>query len=189
MPKHQWTTVSKILHAFIGICVVIQLVTLMLKWYIPLNNSWYAYRSNIFTVHIYDGLIFFWVALAFFLYKLFVQASPSAKRLYPYFSKDMRWVMQDIQTLCGLRLPVREGGGLAGLIQGLGVLLVLGLGLTGSLAYLTWHDLVSLPLSGKQLIGFHKDLGNILYWYLAGHVGMSVVHRITPKRFWESYGQ
>lgn len=187
MVRHHWTGVSKVLHVLIGLCVIIQLSALMFKWYIPADSRLYAYRSTVFEAHIYDGLFFFWVALAFFCYKLFIQQGQSARRLYPYFSSDITKVFQDIKSVLCFRLPVREGGGLAGCIQGLGVLLILGLGLSGTFAFITWHQFANLPVSGATIMMWHHLLGNILYWYLVGHVGMALVHRLVPKRFWVCY--
>jgi hypothetical protein len=38
-----------------------------------------------------------------------------------------------------------------------------------------------------DLIMAHKFFGGLIWWYLAGHVGMAVLHKMTPKRFQKEF--
>ncbi|MDA0910649.1 MAG: hypothetical protein O2809_03705 [Proteobacteria bacterium] len=100
--------------------------------------------------------------------------------LFPYSKKGLSLVIADIKTLCRCRLPDRDFGGLAGLIQGLGFLLLFLVALLGTL----WlvipanHIGVSLLYDIKEL---HEFFAQIVWYYLAGHVGMFLIHVIVDK--------
>lgn len=187
MKKHDWSLSSRLIHALLALCVVIQVCLVLFKWYVPINTSLYAIRGEVFQYHKYIGMFTFAVIILFFLDKLVDEKVVRLKRLYPYGSAGMKDVLTDLNVLFHFKIPVRGGGGLAGLIQGLGLLLVLGLAAVGTVAFL----FNTLPF-GKTaaswvgpLYNFHEDLGAILFWYLGGHVIMAFLHMVLPERFQE----
>lgn len=185
--KHAWDKTSLHFHCLLSTCVLIQVAILLFKWYIPMDTSLYAYRGAVFQYHMYIGIFTFFVALAFFITKLCDQHKVKFLRLYPYNKPGLTAIASDLNTLFHGRLPVRSAGGLAGMIQGLGLLLVLGLGFLGTVAFTLWNTPVGPSLShwGSTIIGFHKDLGVLLWWYLAGHMFMATLHKLLPKKWQE----
>lgn len=187
MKKHDWTLSSRLLHSLLAICVLIQVGIVLVAWYAPVDTSLYAIRWQIFQYHKYIGMFTFAVIILFFLDKLVDEKRIRLKRLYPYGAGGLKDVLSDLNILFHFKIPVRGGGGLAGLIQGLGLLLVLGLAAVGTVAFL----FATLPF-GKtaaswvgSLYGFHEDLGAILFCYLGGHVIMAFLHMVLPERFQE----
>lgn len=187
MIKHAWDKVSFRLHLLMAICVVVQIGILFFKWYIPVGSALHAYRSQVFMYHKYIGMFTFVVVLAYFISKLCDQNKIKFLRLFPYSKQGLSDVASDLKTLFRLKLPVRVGGGLAGFIQGLGLLLLLGLAFIGTLAFLCGTLPVGPGLAKYTgtLYGLHKDLGAILWWYLGGHVGMACLHKLLPNKMQE----
>lgn len=95
------------------------------------------------------------------------------KYYFPYLWRDFSQLKTDLRTLAGRKLPVAAPGGLAAIVQGLGIG---ALGLT-LFSGLTWFLLVR---SGSDLahaaIEVHETLTGLVIVYLIGHGGMGVLH-------------
>jgi cytochrome b561 len=72
-----------------------------------------------------------------------------------------------------------EDSVLAGAIHGLGLLLILGMGLTGATMFFGMDEVTGemndFVHAMKEL---HEGLGSLVWVYLIGHVGMVVLHRL-----------
>ena len=78
------------------------------------------------------------------------------------------------------RIPDRDFGGLAGLIQGLGFMLLF---LVASLGCL-WLMLPEYYIGSNvlhKIKEYHQFFAQIVWYYLAGHVGMFLIHVIVDK--------
>ena len=134
---------------------------------------------------VYLGLFIFLLALIFLIRKIFLSGNTSWEKLFPIKKADRKLVLEDLKILFTLKIPVRSlGGGLAGLIQGLGVLLVFGLAGIGTLAFISWtFPVLNITSWGGPLIETHKFFAVLIWWYLGGHIGMTCLHKILPQKF------
>lgn len=110
------------------------------------------------------------------------------RRLFPFFSGErMKGVMDELKGIPGWlagKIPSpTEADYLSGLVHGLGLLLGLALGITGTAMYVgmdpingTMNDFVHM------LKEMHEVLGELLFYYVIGHVGMAIVHQLKGHR-------
>lgn len=89
-------------------------------------------------------------------------------------------MIDDVKMLCRFQLPDRDFGGLAGLIQGLGFLLLFLVALLGTLWLVIPANYVGASLL-YEIKELHQFFAQIVWYYLAGHVGMFLIHVIVDK--------
>jgi len=137
-----------------------------------------------FEMHEWIGMIALTLILLRVLWGFAGGAEGGWARLFPYFtSKGLKGLKKEICTGVpswfkgNFPAPGKEDY-LAGMVHGLGLLLVLALGMSGAIM------LYGMEESGKML-GFvhdmkelHEVLGEVLWIYIFGHVGMVILHRL-----------
>ena len=138
-------------------------------------------------MHVASGVFTFFCVAIYLISRLCSQDPPGWKHLFPWWGKEAKQVWQDICTVGRLRLPVRPAGGLAGLLQGLGLLLVFTMGILGITWFLIWSVFGNIQPLAHNIIGLHADLSTLLWIYVGGHSFMAIMHRIVSERFCEHY--
>jgi hypothetical protein len=178
MLKHVWQYFGqtqpafvRVLHLIILIGCVSQLITSNL---VDLQNARLAGGSIAFGfgtwTHILPGLLLVVIAALFIAAEL-LRRGP--KYFYPYLWGELSQLKADLKTLAGRRLPDAAPGGLAAIVQGLG-LGALGLTL---LSGLMWFLLVQRGSGLAHVaIEMHEALTGLVIAYLIGHGGMGVLH-------------
>jgi len=162
---------TRLLHFSVILLVAGQFLTSEL---VDLKHASHAGQSIAFSfgtwAHILPGLLLAVIAMIFVVSEL---SRHGLKYFFPYLFGDLAQVKTDLQTLVARNLPEVAPGGLAAVVQGLG-LLALGLTLISGL---TWFYLVQ---SGSGLahaaIEVHEALTGLVVAYLIGHGGMGAVH-------------
>jgi len=175
MSQHQWTPISLLLHILVAIGVITQLTSSQLM------HSHLSNAHSFFIVHEISGVSTFVIALLIFLSKIFNPNHLKWHYLYPLCARDWRKIFEDLGFIFRLRLPTRHGGGLAGLVQGLGVLLIMAMGLTGSTWYLLRHQVIDLSISASSVIHIHSFLANFVWIYIIGHTVMALISWLIPN--------
>jgi hypothetical protein len=96
--------------------------------------------------------------------------------LFAWLALDFKGVIEDINVLFSFRLPDAHAGGIAALIQGLGVLSLLGVAMCGGL----WFVLNTFygPSSAltESMLHFHKFLTVFIEAYFWAHGAMGLIH-------------
>jgi cytochrome b561 len=186
---YAWTKTTRALHGFLAISVVIQVGFILFRENVDKHGSWTSYRQLAITGHKYLGMLILLIVVAYFVSKVMFYGRASFLQFYPVTRSARLKVIEDLKCLFLMKkIPVRARrdnlGGLSGLIQGLGLLLVFGLALVGTLAMFSWEGWFGVPDSwGTDLIKIHKFFAGLIWWYLGGHFGMAFFHRILPARF------
>ena len=149
-------------------------------------DDYKKYEHFWFTMH---GWIGMGLVSSLFLYMLYCTLGPKKSRFsqcVPHTKERLQMIRQDIGGLLRFRLPDRPSHqGLAGLVQLLGVLVFLGMAVTGAMMF------VMLEPGSKAhgLVHAIKEVheaGEILIpLYLAIHVGAVVLHSITGRQVWK----
>lgn len=140
-----------------------------------------------FSVHKWIGIGF---ALAISLRILYGLLGPHAARFtawFPFTTVNLRLAGQDIFQLARLRVPQREPHeGIAGLVQGLGMLAFIVIAATGVVMalYLVPGDRTTGWLHDIKEI--HEIAEQIIPVYLLLHVGGVVVHALFGQHLWRS---
>ena len=185
-----YTKINRILHALFALMMVVQLIDEAFMKRPKLVDGAPRMRSDeqifFFDMHEWIGVILLVVVGLRFMMML---GNPEeVKRLFPFLSAErMKGVIADIKEIPGwftgkLKAP-GDDDYLAGLVHGLGLLLGLALGLTGTAMFVGMD-----PINGTmnefvhQLKEIHEILGELLFYYVIGHVAMVVLHQIKGHR-------
>jgi hypothetical protein len=101
---------------------------------------------------------------------------------FAWLALDFKGVIEDVKVLFSFRLPEAHAGGIAALIQGLGVVALLGVALCGGL----WFALNSFygPSSAlaESVLHFHKFLTVFIETYFWAHGAMGLIHIFLTVR-------
>ena len=98
---------------------------------------------------------------------------------FPYLSGDTAQLKTDLQNLKTLNLPKLSPGGLAAIVQGLGLSALLLVTLSGAAWFLLWSAESSLAGLVKE---FHELLTGLIEAYLIGHGSMGLLHILLAYR-------
>lgn len=178
--KYRWNRASFVLHALVGLAVIFQLSMILLHE----SFKGTGLSHTVISAHKYVGIAAFFILVIYVFGKLGGRFG-GWRGAFPWLSQQgRRAIGADLKSLVKLRLPVRTcGGGLAGLVQGLGLLLILAMASTGFVSYILWNYLDLTDAAG-YVFSWHRNLGVLVWWFVGGHVGMALIHRITPERYW-----
>lgn len=182
--------VNRVLHAMFALMMVFQLISEELMKRPKLVDGVPRERTAdqiwFFEMHeLFGVLLLIIVGVRF---SLLLGNGDEVRRLFPFFSIGrMKGVIEELKGIPGWvagRIPApREADYLSGLVHGLGLLLGLALGITGTAMYVgmdpvngTMNDFVYL------LKEMHEVLGELLFYYVIGHVGMAIVHQLKGHR-------
>ena len=120
--------------------------------------------------HILTGILLLPVAVIFTMILL---KEHSIRCFFPYLFGEFEQLKSDFQKLKRFELPEPKAGGLAAIVQGLGLgALFLAL-LSGLAWFLSWYYIVGWSHSIKEL---HETLVGLMEAYIIGHGGMGLVH-------------
>lgn len=147
--------------------------------YKSMDHFWYSQ-------HMWVGTIFTIFLILRILWGIFGPASARFSNWVPWTKARFMPVVEDIKTLLHLRVPKRPSHvGLAGLVEALGLLAFLWLGLSGvalSFFIAPGSKLIGWPHALKEL----HEIGDVLVpTYLILHVGATLLHIITGKQIWK----
>lgn len=139
-----------------------------------------------YTQHMWVGIVFTAFLLARLLWGFVGPANARFVNWVPWNWRGFKLVLEDLRTLLRLRIPDHPTHlGLAGLVQALGLLLFLWVGLSGL-------ALSVLITPGARTTGWVHDFQelheatNVLIWiYLILHVGAVLLHSVTGKQVWK----
>lgn len=177
---HRWTAGSLICHSLFALAAILQLCTSLLM------GKHAAFGQQAFWLHQISGFLALAAILAYFSYTFWHQPN-KWRHLYPYFwQQGLQTIKTDFLSLIQGKLPTRPSGGLAGAVQGLGLLLILAMALTGTMWFLSLH--VLSWKEGRHLaMWLHHTLANWVWVYVIGHTAMAFLHRVIPKRFCQCF--
>lgn len=97
------------------------------------------------------------------------------KYFYPYCFKHFDAIKQDITLLLRKKLPCTKPGGLAAIVQGLGLGAICLVFLSGLAWLIAWYCHMNIAPSIKSL---HKSLTTLIEVYIIGHGVMGLLHYI-----------
>ncbi|MCE9677687.1 cytochrome b/b6 domain-containing protein [Shewanella sp. AS1] len=142
------------------ILIVLSLFLVATSGWILMGRGLSANASIWDLLHVYLGLI----AACFSLSILVTSTIHGGwRQYYPYLTGDLSQVVSDLKGLAKGRIPAGGGKGLFSLIEGIGLLLLLGVSVTGLLWYLqqgssdalmwrSWHHLFAQGFIGFLIV-------------------------------------
>lgn len=158
------------LHVLVVFCVSLLLLTS--PW--VLMGRELKYNGNVWNIlHVYLGLVCAVLGL-FFLLKSIKKGK--WRQYYPWICGDVSQLKQDIIGLMRAKIPAAGGKGLFSVIEGFGLLLLLGTGLTGvgwfvcqgspvALDWRSYHQVFAQGLTGFVIVHLLFALSHILDFF------------------------
>lgn len=101
---------------------------------------------------------------------------------FAWLKLDFRGIAADLKTLISLRLPEAHAGGVAALIQGLGVVALLGVALCGGLWFVLNTAFGPSSALTHEVLGLHKFLTVFIETYFWAHGAMGLLHIFLKVR-------
>jgi cytochrome b561 len=184
--KYDLTT--RWLHAGIALGVCVQLCTSLFMHVPSPGQPFVEPGYHFFLVHRWSGICVVTLVILHWLWGLSGHVAGGWAHLFPWFSgSQFREVISDVKDvpkwLHG-QLPAQqeETIPLAGAIHGLGLLTVSAMAVSGATIFfgMGLHGSMS-PLVAMLREG-HMVMGNILWAYFFGHVGISALHQLRGDR-------
>lgn len=168
-----WHPFTGVLHFFLAFFTTLQIIT-----------SFFTDSRLGILIHGIGGCGLFLTVVCAWLWNICHERGKMLKHLYPYKGERLQLVKQDILNLFKFQLP-KTGyqGGLPGLVEGLGLLAVTGMALTGIclfIGYLLSHVHLDKPL--LKILDVHGFLANFVWVYWFGHVGMACIQAFVDRR-------
>lgn len=139
-----------------------------------IGNGTGAYYAT--WIHIGIGLSLLGLAITFTIVELRKHGSPY---FYPYLFRDFSQLKSDLYKLRILELPETSPGGLAAIIQGLGLGALLLVTSSGAIWLLLWSFNSALATDAK---GIHQLLTGLIEAYVIGHGGIGLLHMVIAYR-------
>lgn len=185
---------TRLLHGGLAIAVTVQLLasTAMVA---PEDGH---PADALFEVHENAGLAALGLATAFWIAAMVRRRGTAPGALLPWFSASRRAALgadlrRHLAALRALRLPAHaEDGALASAIHGLGLLLMLGMAMSGTAWLLAGNDDAHAGGLAGLALDAHRLCGNLVWAYLIGHAAMGALHHLRGEaslaRMWGRAG-
>lgn len=174
MIKHRWTRLSLITHFILAAGVIIQLAS---------SQLWDGKHAILwFQIHKICGVVVLAAVLILLLHKFFSRTVHWTD-WYPVTKTAQQKITEDCRQLIQFKLPCRSSGGLPGIVQGLGMLLMLGMGLLGISWWIIHLYFPTINWVAIALISTHAFLSGFVWIYIIGHGLMAILHWVLPNRF------
>jgi len=172
----------RLLHLSIVLGVLVQLASEQLMKVPKPGETVRPMEALFLAVHEWDGFIVLGLSVFYLLY--LANEGDDWKRLFPWLSAGgCKGLWEEIRSdipgwLHGRLRPPTEAHYLAGTIHGMGILLAIALGATGVLIFMGLESGGGANSDVQLLRGLHSELGTLMWIYLSGHAGMSIIHQM-----------
>ncbi len=176
------------LHAVIVLTVTVQLVSSGLMDLPHPDRMTSETGIVFFRIHEWSGISVFTLVVLHWVWVFSGHAAGGLAHLFPWFSKDhLGEVVSDLKFMPrlirrGFSGENNQGTALAGAVHGLGLLTVTGMAMTGSIVFFGIGPSGTMNNFFTFVKEFHQFIAGFLWAYLAGHVGMAVVHQWQGDR-------
>ncbi len=178
-----YTRPQRVLHSLFALLMVGQLFTESFMRHPKPGRVLTHEQALFFEAHEFVGLALLFIVAARFA--LLIGNGSDIARLFPWASKaGLARIVADLKSLPRslFQDPNQHEGAIAGSIHGFGLLLGLGLGLTGSFIFAGMNPDGSMDTATHGIKEVHEVLGTLLWIYVIGHVAMAIVHQLMGHR-------
>lgn len=170
MKSRQTSAIFKI-HMVIILCVLIQI---FLSYIIDISEPNKATGNPL---KLYGSLLHFFVGSITFFFSLLLLLVAIRTRGFRYyyaiFLGQTQPLIKDAKILISKKLPKPNAGSLAATIQGLGMLALIAVSLSGLCWFLMWF--FEMPIA-HNIEEVHEIFTKIIQVYIVGHASVGIVH-------------
>ncbi len=168
MLPHEYAPFFRILHIIVAFLILSQIINSNLTDAEALTD--HSLEGIITWIHVVSGL---GLIVCGFLMLIWMLSQRGFSYYFAWVKLDFNGIKQDIKTLMNYRLPDAHSGGIASTIQGLGVLALLSVALSGGL----WFLLNTLQSNlAYSVMHWHKFLTTFIEIYFYAHGAMGLLH-------------
>lgn len=168
---HRDTPFFRALHIIVAVLVLLQIISSNLTESDVLSD--YTLTGFVTWFHIVSGLSLIALGVVMLVWML---TQRGFRYYFAWLTLNFRGVIEDIKMLMSFRLPEAHAGGIAALVQGLGVLALLGVALCGGF----WFALNTIPGASpvltETILHLHKFLTVFIETYFWVHGAMGLLH-------------
>ncbi|MEJ2727126.1 MAG: cytochrome b/b6 domain-containing protein [Deltaproteobacteria bacterium] len=176
------------LHAGIALGVVVQLCSSQFMAVPAPGRPLAETGYHFFTVHRWSGITVVALVILHWIWGLSGHVTGGWGHLFPWFSGPrFRNLMSDIKSVPqwlrgALPGQQQETAPLAGAIHGLGLLAVSAMALSGTTIFFGMGPHGAMSRFVALIREGHRYMGNVIWLYFFGHVGISVLHQLRGDR-------
>lgn len=168
---HKDTPFFRMLHIIVATLILLQIISSNLTESEALRDV--TLTGAVTWFHVISGFALMVLGVVMLVWML---KQRGFRYYFAWSSLDFRGVVEDIKMLMTFRLPEAHAGGIAAMIQGLGVLALLAVALCGGL----WFVLDTAPGTSTALaeavLHLHKFLTVFIKTYFWAHGAMGLLH-------------
>ncbi len=178
----RFNRLTRFLHLCIMLGVLIQLISSQLMQVPKPGETVSAVEAIFMELHEWNGFIVLAI-VAFYLMSL-TDDRDDWKRLFPWLTVNgCKGLWQEIRFdmpgwLKGRLKKPAEAHYIAGTVHSLGILLLIALGSTGIMIFMGLESSGEMNDEIKLLRALHENLATLLWIYLFGHIGMTIIHQL-----------
>lgn len=174
---HKDTPFFRVLHIIVAFLILLQIINSNLTESSSLGDP--TIVGIVTWIHVISG---FALIVLGFVMLVWMLVTRGFRYYYSWLTLDFRGITEDIKTFFSLRLPEAHAGGIAALIQGLGVLALLGVALCGGLWFVLNANLGASSVLVRDVLHFHKFLTVFIETYFFAHGAMGLLHIFLTVR-------
>lgn len=182
----RYSSEEKVLHFLIAGGMIFQLVIKNWMQRPEPGKSVTESQVMLFGAHEFIGVCLLIVVVTRFM--LMIGNRKSFLRLFPWLEAEGRHgLVNEIRNalpgwFTGQLKDAGERDFLAKTVHGLGLLLALGLGLTGLVLFVEIAPEGAMGALAKEVMEVHEVLGTLLWIFITGHVVMTLYHQLLGHR-------
>lgn len=174
---HRDTPFLRVLHITVAVLVLLQIINSNLTESEALRG--FSLTGIVTWFHVISGSALIVLGLVMLAWML---TQRGFRYYFSWLTLDFRGVSEDIKMLMSLRLPEAHAGGIAALIQGLGVFALLGVALCGGLWFVLNTTYGPASVLTQTVLHLHKFLTVFIETYFWAHGAMGVLHIFLTVR-------
>jgi len=182
----RYSAEEKVLHFLIAGGMIVELI--IENWMLRPQSGKTATVSQVllFGAHEFIGIGLLVIVMTRFM--LMIGNRKDFLRLFPWFDKGgRRSLARELRSalpswFSGKLKDTGEQDFLAKTVHGLGLLLALGLGLTGLLLFIEISPKETISALGRGAMEVHDVMGTLLWIFISGHIAMTIYHQLLGHR-------
>lgn len=168
---HRDTPFFRMLHIIVAVLILFQIINSNLIESEALGD--FTLTGIVTWLHAISGFALITLGIVMLVWML---RQRGFRYYFAWLALDFHGVAEDIKKLISLRLPEAHAGGIAALIQGLGVLALLGVALCGGFWFVLNTTIGPSSVLTHDVLHFHKFLTVFIETYFWAHGAMGLFH-------------
>lgn len=168
---HENAPVFRLLHILIAVLILAQIINSNFTRREALGGD--SLETAITWMHIISGLGLIVLGCALLTWML---SQRGFSWYFAWIMADFRGIRQDLVTLAKWQLPEASPGGIAATIQGLGLVALLAVAVSGGLWFAVYNIQGSSSYLAHSILHWHKFLTTFIEIYFYAHGAMGLLH-------------